>query len=820
MRRTLALSLIGTLLWVMVLTPPMSQAQAPETPNWTRAVVWSPDGTQVAVATQRGSIQLIDQSEQVIRTLQAENGVPVLALAWSPNSQFLASGGSDNLVTVWDVITGDVVKDYPSQASVNGLSWHPNGSYLTFASANAPLKNAVVWNTVTGETIFATPASEAFSVAWSPDGSLLAISKFGEIQIWDLFLSPDQPVKTIKTQPHNILFLAWKSDSTRLASAQTNTPDQSVANVWDSSTGQLVLSYTEHADAIRTVAWSPDGNYLASASIDGTVRIWDSVNGQTLETFQGNGGILAVDWSPDSTHLAYGIEGGVLEIVPAPASNSCSPTAPSDPPTYTVTAGDTAGLVAAIGAANATPDPDIIALEEGTYPLSASNNTLYGKNGLPVINTPITIYGNCATIARNPAAQPFRLFYVTAAGNLTLYDLTLTGGDGGTSNGGAIYSQGAVTATNTTIANSTAPGGGGIRNSSGTLTLIDSRLENNSAPGTGSAGGGLYTNGPATLTNTTLTGNSAYYGGAIYTASGGTLTLSGSTVESNSAYSGGGAFINGGSATIQANSRFAANTVNNHGGAIYNNGTTLTISGSTFENNTAAGGGGAIRNAGPLTLTDSQITGNSAVGNGGGLFLLGGTTTLTNVTLEANHTGQNGGGIFTSVATTLTGSTVSNNSAANNGGGLFISGGSLSLTASQVTGNTSGNGGGGIFSTGAPVLLSGSLVSGNSAVSGGGGIGCEGRLTITDSQILNNHAGDEGGGVYNDNRYSPGISNTCIAGNTAPQAGGVYSVTSSFPARNTWWGAADSPSGSGPGSGDAINSRVLYSPYLTTDCPH
>jgi|GEM_PF-1542711 len=792
MRRTLALSLIGTLLWVMVLTPPMSQAQAPETPNWTRAVVWSPDGTQVAVATQRGSIQLIDQSEQVIRTLQAENGVPVLALAWSPNSQFLASGGSDNLVTVWDVITGDVVKDYPSQASVNGLSWHPNGSYLTFASANAPLKNAVVWNTVTGETIFATPASEAFSVAWSPDGSLLAISKFGEIQIWDLFLSPDQPVKTIKTQPHNILFLAWKSDSTRLASAQTNTPDQSVANVWDSSTGQLVLSYTEHADAIRTVAWSPDGNYLASASIDGTVRIWDSVNGQTLETFQGNGGILAVDWSPDSTHLAYGIEGGVLEIVPAPASNSCSPTAPSDPPTYTVTAGDTAGLVAAIGAANANPDPDIIALEEGTYTLSASNNTLYGKNGLPVINTPITIYGNCATIERDSAAEAFRFFQVATGGSLTLYDLTLTGGDGGTSNGGAIYSQGAVTATNTTVANSTAPGGGGIRNSGGTLTLVDSRLENNSAPGTGSAGGGLYTNGPATLTSTTLTGNSAYYGGAIYTASGGTLTLSGSTVESNSTYSGGGAFINGGS---------------------------LSVSGSIIENNTAAGGGGAIRNSGPLTLSDSQITGNSATSNGGGLFHLSGAATLTDVTLSENQSGMIGGAIFAGGTLTLTGCTVSDNTALNHAGGIYT-GGTLTLSASQVVDNTSGRAGGGIFSAGASVSLTCSTIAGNSAVTNGGGIASDGRLAITDSRIENNQAGTIGGGVYNDNRNSQGISNSCIVGNTAPQTSGVYSVTSSFPARNTWWGAADGPSDSGPGSGDAINARVLYSPFLTGGCPH
>jgi len=151
------------------------------------------------------------------------------------------------------------------------------------------------------------------------------------------------------------------------------------------------------------------------------------------------------------TTLPEGINPIWVPPQPEPPTPTCQPTAPADPPTTTVAAGDTAGLIVAISAANANPDPDLIVLEHGTYTLTAPNNTLYGKNGLPVINTPIIICGNCATIERDPAAEAFRLFYVSAAGNLTLYDLTLTGGDGSASNGGAIYSQGTVSATNTII---------------------------------------------------------------------------------------------------------------------------------------------------------------------------------------------------------------------------------------------------------------------------------------------------------------------------------------------------------------------------------
>jgi len=57
-------------------------------------------------------------------------------------------------------------------------------------------------------------------------------------------------------------------------------------------------------------------------------------------------------------------------------------------------------------------------------------------------------------------------------------------------------------------------------------------------------------------------------------------------------------------------------------------------------------------------------------------------------------------------------------------------------------------------------------------------------------------------------------------GSKLASVGGVYSITSGFDATGNWWGAADGPAGAGPGSGDAANANVLFSPFLAAGCPH
>jgi len=243
-------------------------------------------------------------------------------------------------------------------------------------------------------------------------------------------------------------------------------------------------------------------------------------------------------------------------------------------------------LTAAFAAANAAGGGTINLTSGCTYKLTAADN---GENGLPVVSTPIGVNGNGATIAGNSTS--FRILEVDGpGGNLSLQNLTITGG-------------------------SVPDNGGGIFNSGGTVTLNHTQVTGNTAA---LAGGGIAsaTLDPAsvaklTLNNSTVTGNSqtadpttpmSLGGGGIVNILG-TVTLNSSQVNHNSAQG----FVGGGIAS---------------GDYISFSGTSsfLTLNNSQVDGNTApnAGGGGVQNLLGTATLNSAEVDGNTSL-NGGGI---------------------------------------------------------------------------------------------------------------------------------------------------------------------------------------------------------
>jgi hypothetical protein len=162
-------------------------------------------------------------------------------------------------------------------------------------------------------------------------------------------------------------------------------------------------------------------------------------------------------------------------------------------------------------------------------------------------------------------------------------------------------------------------GGGGVRlfniTSAGNVTLQNLTIRN----GRADYGAGIANSGTLTVTNSTLSHNSAVQvGGGIINS--GTLTVTNSTLSQNSASSGGGIYIDSGSVTV-TNSTLWENTTTGGfgygGGGIFNFGT-LVVTNSTLAGNAAAQWGGGIWNNGTLTLTNSTLAGNSAPGSSGG----------------------------------------------------------------------------------------------------------------------------------------------------------------------------------------------------------
>ena len=106
---------------------------------------------------------------------------------------------------------------------------------------------------------------------------------------------------TLRGHTAGIQTVAWSPDGQRLASAG----DDFVVKVWNAATHEELATLSGHSDLVWSLAWSPDGSQIASTGWDKTVRVWDVASGETVLEIPASDRILRhVAWSPDGLRLA------------------------------------------------------------------------------------------------------------------------------------------------------------------------------------------------------------------------------------------------------------------------------------------------------------------------------------------------------------------------------------------------------------------------------------------------------------------------------------------------------------------------------------
>jgi WD40 repeat protein len=257
-----------------------------------------------------------------------------MSVAWSPDGQRIASGSIDDTVQIWNASGGSHIFTYRGHASaVYTVAWSPDGQRIASGSGETIAPSGVgiatlpddqtvqVWNASDGSLLFIyrEHSSDVASVAWSPDGQRIASGFLDDtVQIWNA--SDGSNVFTYKGHSSNMFSAAWSPNGQRIASGSCSTDDTGslfgiTVQVWNASDGSNVFVYKGHSNVVTSVAWSPDGQWIASGSYDKTVQAWNASDGSHVFTYKGHSdGVSTVAWSPDGKRIASGSHDNTVQV--------------------------------------------------------------------------------------------------------------------------------------------------------------------------------------------------------------------------------------------------------------------------------------------------------------------------------------------------------------------------------------------------------------------------------------------------------------------------------------------------------------------------
>ena len=227
------------------------------------------------------------------KRVAAASEKPIRSLAFSPDSVRLATGGDGHLIHIWDSGGGQALETLLGPGTVvQALTFTPGGELLSGSDEN----QTVLWDPDPGWSLEHTIGSvdnadqligRVSALAFSPDGRLLATgsgqpSRNGEVKIWDV--AQGKLVRNLANAHSDTVFgLDFSPDGKHLASASADR----LVKIFDTVEGDLVRTFEGHTHHVLDVAWQADGLLLASCGADNVIKLWDFETGEQKDTIAG-----------------------------------------------------------------------------------------------------------------------------------------------------------------------------------------------------------------------------------------------------------------------------------------------------------------------------------------------------------------------------------------------------------------------------------------------------------------------------------------------------------------------------------------------------
>jgi len=302
------------------------------TPARIPALAFSPDGRRLVSAHEDGTVRLWDSITGAVLGDPIVHRLVVWHAEFSPDSKLLLTTCEDGAARVWDVQTlRPICEPLRHESGVIFGQFSPDGRNVVTTSSDY---TARVWDVRT-QTPLCQPLRHIGHVLhanFSPDGRrLVSASYSGAAQVWDLRDRLD-PVMAIHHDV-NVAPFAFSSDGAVLLTAAHD----KTARLWEARTGHALTDPIRHADWVWSGDFAPDGRRVVTACGDGSVRVWDCGEGKAapdrmmvsprlvVGPFGHSNGVFAVRFNANGARLATASADGTARVWDATSGRPITP---------------------------------------------------------------------------------------------------------------------------------------------------------------------------------------------------------------------------------------------------------------------------------------------------------------------------------------------------------------------------------------------------------------------------------------------------------------------------------------------------------------